>query len=426
MIANVGDLKQAWTQAKATKWHSRKNCTGAEMARLQSRGNDLYLIASDGEYRCAMLNIPLSQVDDKSFDYAINYKAMDKIMGNVAKADYDRDVVITAVDETVEYETAGTYTNKYQDKETLTRIDSTITISIDGIDYIIPCQDVDDTINLFDSNGETTYEMSMQVGDLRTALAQVNASVCTDETRPILCGVHFAWDEDGFCRMVTTDTYRLTYTDMPIVSTSDTPEKGIIIAMETLVSMMALTKQCDDNEIITMTILYDLVAQFAIGGNRAIRGRLIEGEYVNYMRVMGCETRGDDETIFTFAFAGKAKDVSKRLTKIGKVGDDDYRLIYTFTEGSDVVHVASYGEFIGMNNQQAVTTCNVELVAPAEHDIVLAYNWQYITDVIDRAGDEAPFKTVINTKRGEGMRGLFCSGNGSEFAVMPMQPIPNA
>lgn len=425
MIANVGDLKQAWTEAKATKWHSLKNCAGAEMARFQVQGDELCLIASDGEYRCAMLRIPLSQIDNQSFDYAISYKAMDKIMGNVAKADYDRDVVITAVEETVEYETAGTYTNNYKDKETLTRIDSTITMSIDGIDYVIPCNEIDNTLNLFDHNGDTTYEMSMQIGDLRTALTQVNASICTDETRPILCGVHFAWDEDGFCRMVTTDTYRLTYTDMPITSDHDAPEKGVVIAMGTLVGMMALTKQYDDNEIITMTILYGLVAQFTIGGNRAICGRLVEGQYVNYMRVMGCEVYSD-EMLFTFAFAGKAKDVSKRLTKIGKVGDDGYRLIYTFTKGSDVVHVASYGEFIGMNNQQAVTTCNVELVAPAEHDIVLAYNWQYITDVIDRAGDEAPFKTVINTKRGEGMRSLFCSGNNSEFAVMPMQPIPNA
>lgn len=420
MYINAGQLKEAYAQAKKTKWYSR--CRNDEdVIRLQVEDeDDLYLVATDGEYRHTAINVPLLGHNGSLMDVSLEYKPFDKIMGMIMKADYETEAELTVASEEVDYETYE-YIGGVRTPKTLTRTDRTVTISVGGVDYTLPAAENVDSNDLFaqSQKEEVTHQMIIEVGDLRNALDQVLPSAGSDETRPILCSAYMVREVDDYCRFVTTNTYQLAYSDALASSTYDRPEKGIIVSRYTLEALMAVTNSIGG--LVTITQRGENFIEFAIG-NVTLIGRTIEGQYINYKRIVEKEyIESDGDKLASFSFVGNPTSVVKQIAKVGKLVDDENRIFLDFVEGSSKVTIVGKGAFGGAKQSGRMgMTCEMEIAEPATHTATLAYDWQRFSGIIKLAGAYATFDVVIN-KDGVSLKPTQCHHGESCHVLMPMQ-----
>lgn len=418
MYINAGQLKEAYAQAKKTKWYSR--CRNDEdVIRLQVEDeDDLYLVATDGEYRHTAINVPLLGHNGSLMDVSLEYKPFDKIMGMILKTEYETEVELTVASEEVDYETYE-YIGGVRTPKTLTRTDRTVTISVGGVDYTLPAVENVDSNDLFaqSQEEEVTHQMIIEVGDLRNALEQVLPSAGSDETRPILCSAYMVREVDDYCRFVTTDTYQLAYSDAPATSTYDRPEKGIVVSRYTLEALMAVTNATVSG-LVTITQYGKNFIEFAIG-NVTLIGRTIEGQYLNYKKVIGRDIY-EGEELFSFGFVGNPTTVVKQIAKVGKLVDDENRILLNFVAGSSKVTIIGRGAFGGAKQSERMTmTCKMDIAEPSTHTATLAYDWQRLSGIIKLAGTNATFNTKI--KDGVSLYNVDCHHGESCHVLMPMQ-----
>jgi len=419
MYINAGQVKEAFTQAKKTKWYSRSN-RGGDVIRLQVKdAHELHIIATDGEYRHTAINVPLLGHDGSLMDVSLEYKPFDKIMGMILKSDYDTEVELTVSSDEVEYETYE-YIDGVRTPKTNTRIDRTVTISVGGANYTLPAVDNVDDNDLFaqEQEEEVSHQMIIEVGDLRNALDQVLPSAGTDETRPILCSAYMVREVDDICRFVTTDTYQLAYSDAPASSTYDRPEKGIVVSRYTLEALMAVTQSTGG--LVTITQRGENFVEFAIG-NVTLIGHTIEGQYIHYKKVIGHNVHEESgEALFTFSFVDNPTSVVKQIAKVGKLVDDKNRILLDFVEGSSKVTIVGRGAFGGAKQSKRMSmTCEIDITEPATHTATLAYDWQRFSDIIKRTGAYATFETTV--KDGISKVNIDCHHDESCHVLMPMQ-----
>lgn len=415
MYINAGQLKEAYAQAKKTKWYSQCNDI-TKVIRLQVKdAHELHLVATDGEYRHTAINVPLLGHNGSLMDVSLEYKPFDKIMGMIMKADYETEVELTVASEEVDYETYE-YIGGVRTPKTLTRTDRTVTISVGGVDYTLPAAENVDDNDLFaqSQKEEVTHQMIIEVGDLRNALEQVLPSAGSDETRPILCSAYMVREVDDYCRFVTTDTYQLAYSDALASSTYDRPEKGIIVSRYTLEALMAVTNATGG--LVTITQYGKNFIEFAIG-NVTLIGRTIEGQYLNYKKVIGHDIY-DGEELFSFGFVGLPTTVVKQIAKVGKLVDDENRILLDFVAGSSKVTIIGRGAFDAKQSKRMTMTCKMDIAEPATHTATLAYDWERLSGILKLAGTNATFNTKI--KDGVSLYNVDCHHGESCHVLMPM------
>ncbi len=117
--------------------------------------------------------------------------------------------------------------------------------------------------------------VSLSSESLTLALKQVVLAASSDDSRPILTGVHLAAEDDGL-RLVATDSYRLSMRDVAGVSFLK-DDQSVLIPSRALAELNRVLNQGDKADL----QLGDKQAAFEVGNVRLIT-RLIEGDFPNY------------------------------------------------------------------------------------------------------------------------------------------------
>ncbi|MGI8940137.1 MAG: DNA polymerase III subunit beta [Iamia sp.] len=116
--------------------------------------------------------------------------------------------------------------------------------------------------------------VTLDAGDLASALSQVVPAASSDDARPILTGVLMA-AEGGGLRLVATDSYRLAVRDLEGRAVLDEGQSVLVPSR----ALRELVRALGDGEVTLR--LGEREATFEVGTTR-VTTRLIEGEFPNY------------------------------------------------------------------------------------------------------------------------------------------------
>ncbi|HXH57800.1 DNA polymerase III subunit beta [Iamia sp.] len=116
--------------------------------------------------------------------------------------------------------------------------------------------------------------VTLDAGDLSSALSQVVPAASSDDARPILTGVLMAAEGNGL-RLVATDSYRLAVRDLEGSAVLDEGQTVLVPSR----ALRELVRALGDGEVTLR--LGEREATFEVGSTR-VTTRLIEGEFPNY------------------------------------------------------------------------------------------------------------------------------------------------
>ncbi|CAN5729077.1 DNA polymerase III subunit beta [soil metagenome] len=155
-----------------------------------------------------------------------------------------------------------------------------VAISVDGDEAQITSGRFSSSIRLLPADefprlaSPADNAVTLDAGDLASALSQVVPAASSDDARPILTGVLMA-AEGGGLRLVATDSYRLAVRDLEGRAVLDEGQSVLVPSR----ALRELVRALGDGEVTLR--LGEREATFEVGTTR-VTTRLIEGEFPNY------------------------------------------------------------------------------------------------------------------------------------------------
>ncbi len=137
---------------------------------------------------------------------------------------------------------------------------------------------------------EGEHSFQIPVSELKTALSQVLFAVATNESRPELTGVSFAFhmhEGEGRLTLATTDSYRLAEKTIPVVS-GVTNDFGVVIPSKTLSEVSRILSVFKDDVELPSTITMSLSNSQVvfIYGPVELISRTIDEQYPDYKQII--------------------------------------------------------------------------------------------------------------------------------------------
>jgi DNA polymerase III subunit beta len=134
----------------------------------------------------------------------------------------------------------------------------------------------DEYPNPHEPDGES---VTLQSGHLAEGLRQVVGAASNDESRPILTGVLLAAEDQGL-RLVSTDSYRLAFRDLPGTTVLEQGQQVLVPSR----SLQELTRALADDAEVTLVLAEQMVS-FSVGDFH-LSTRLIKGEFPDYQKLI--------------------------------------------------------------------------------------------------------------------------------------------
>ncbi|GEM_PF-6267711 len=161
------------------------------------------------------------------------------------------------------------------------KVGQKIKVFTESFSVLLYTGDVEDFPNL--PSVQKDFFMNVSLADFTKSIDDVSFSVTTDMARPILGGVLFDLGQDGILSMVTTDSYRLSKTNLKVLSLGG-ERKNLIIPAKTLreiKNVFSYTKKDSNLEIKTS----GGQIEFSVSGVSVV-ARLLDGDYPDYKAVV--------------------------------------------------------------------------------------------------------------------------------------------
>lgn len=176
---------------------------------------------------------------------------------------------------------------------------------------------------------EESRKFNLPSAKLKEMIGKVRISTSKDETQPALTGALFEVESDQI-RMVSTNTYRLSYIEAPI-TTAVEEEVSVILPGSTLQELNNLLEADGDVEI----EVDNNYASFKFAGIKLI-SRLIEGKFPNYELVIPDEfnSRFNTDLLQLKRSVKRASLIAKLDANIISLNVDDGLMEINSTEGS--------------------------------------------------------------------------------------------
>ncbi len=134
----------------------------------------------------------------------------------------------------------------------------------------------DEYPNPHEPEGESVTLLS---GHLAEGLRQVVGAASNDESRPILTGVLLAAEDQGL-RLVSTDSYRLAFRDLPGTTVLEQGQQVLVPSR----SLQELTRALSDDAEVTLVLAEQMVS-FSVGDFH-LSTRLIKGDFPDYQKLI--------------------------------------------------------------------------------------------------------------------------------------------
>jgi DNA polymerase-3 subunit beta len=211
-------------------------------------------------------------------------------------------------------------------------------------------------------------EIHIEAARLRAAITQTVFAAATDDSRPVLTGVHFHF-KPGELRLAAADGFRLSVHTMPLAAEI---ERTAIVPARALGELGRLLAEAGTGDVAITFNPTGTQVQFDVGHARLI-ANLIQGTFPNYEQLIPSNyTTRTEVTVGDFV----------RETRIASIfardGSGIVRIISSPGETSDPgsLHITARAEEVGDN--EGVLDAVVE-----GSESKIAFNGRYLTDVLN-------------------------------------------
>lgn len=239
----------------------------------------------------------------------------------------------------------------------------------------------------------TGHPVELKAEHLAEALNQVVGAASGDESRPILTGVLLAAEEGGL-RLVSTDSYRLAYRDLP---GAELLEQGqhVLIPSRALQELARALTGADQVSL----VLSEQMAVFDVGSFQLVT-RLIKGDFPDYQKLIPTEMPN-----VLVVERQAIQDAIKRVRLMARE-NSPIRL----TMGSDGLELRAVTQDVG----EAVEQVDAEYQGS---DLTVAFNPEYLMDGLEVTEGE---KVVLQTRDAQRPAVLRSSTDGSDYLYLLM------
>ncbi len=227
----------------------------------------------------------------------------------------------------------------------------------------------------------------MEADRLRTAINQTVFSAATDDSRPVLTGVHFAMKGKEL-RLAAADGFRLSVHTM--VLDDEAEERAVIVPARALGELGRLLQEASEGVVAMTFNAAATQVQFDLGHAKLV-AQLIQGTFPNYEQLIPASTATHTEV-----------SVSEflRETRIASIfardGSGIVRLIATPGRGGDPgrLLIIARADEVGDNEGE------IDAVVTGE-EAKIAFNGRYLTEVLNVVGvDRVAIETTSPSSPG--------------------------
>ena len=210
--------------------------------------------------------------------------------------------------------------------------------------------------------------VSVDAARMRRALNQVVFAAATDDSRPVLTGVHFAMAGTEL-RLAAADGFRLAVRTLELPP--DSPERSVIVPARALGELARLLGEAEQPVAMTFNAANTQV-QFDLGHAKLV-AQLIQGTFPNYQQLIP-----DDYSTRTEVAVGEFTRETRIAQIFARDGSGIVRL--TATPGED----GSPGRLLVTARAEEVGNNEGEIDAMVEgEEAKIAFNGRYLHDVLD-------------------------------------------
>jgi len=212
--------------------------------------------------------------------------------------------------------------------------------------------------------------VTFDAAHLAEGLRQVVGAASVDDSRPILTGVLLAAEEGGL-RLVSTDSYRLAYRDLPGAALLEQGQHVLIPSR----ALQELARDLGDADQVSM-VLSDQMAVFDVGSLQVVT-RLIKGEFPDYQKLI------PDEMPNVLTVERQILQDAIRRVRLMARENSPIRL----TMGSDGLELRAITQDVG----EAVEQVDAKYEGV---ELTVAFNPEYLMDGLEvTEGDEVILQT---------------------------------
>lgn len=227
---------------------------------------------------------------------------------------------------------------------------------------------------------------------LCSGLRRVVVAAATDDSRPILTGVHVE-SEAGALRLVATDSYRLALTDIPGLPLLKEPA---IVPARALIELLRLAGTAD-----VVGVATDATSAAFFAGASVLVTRLIEGEFPNYRQLIPTSPASN--------LTVSGEDLHDALDRVGLVAGAGH--VVTLTLRSDEVDLHAATLEVG----SAGETLTASYDGP---QLRVSFNGVFLRDALTCLGSGKLRLRITDTLRPVVVAGEL---EGTSYVVMPVR-----
>ncbi len=215
------------------------------------------------------------------------------------------------------------------------------------------------------TSGET---ISIDAARLRAAIAQTVFAAATDDSRPVLTGVHFHF-KDNELRLAAADGFRLSVHTLPVDADI---ERVAIVPARALGELGRLLQEASSGEVTVTFNQTGTQVQFDVGHARLI-ANLIQGTFPNYDQLIPSNFATRTEVS-----VGDFMRETRIASIFARDGSGIVRIIASPGEASDpgTLYITARADEVGDNEGI------MDAVVDGEESKI-AFNGRYLTDVLN-------------------------------------------
>ncbi|SDC43596.1 MULTISPECIES: DNA polymerase III subunit beta [unclassified Candidatus Frackibacter] len=207
---------------------------------------------------------------------------------------------------------------------------------------------------------ESGTEYLLKQKNLKTMIDRIKFATSNDESRPFLTG-GLLLVEDQLLKMVATDSYRLSYTELNL--DKELSDNKVIIPSKTLDELSKLLSSEEEKEVQILTTDNQMLFDFS---GITIISRLIEGNFPNYNQVI--------PNNFSTQVTVKRKDLLNATKRASLFVKDNSNIIRTKFEDSRLI-IESTSSKVGESYEE------LEIEQQGDNTEI-AFNANYLMDVL--------------------------------------------
>ena len=210
----------------------------------------------------------------------------------------------------------------------------------------------------------TDNQFEIQADVLKNLIRQTNFAVSTQETRPILTGVHFIL-EDGVFELVATDSHRLASRKINLNSDAESVSfRNIVVPGK---SLSELNKILDDHQEKVFVSVSDNQILFKTA-NVNFHSRLLDGNYPETSRL------NPEQSKTTVSI--KSRELMQTIDRASLLAQDNRNNIVKLATMPNQLQITSHSPEIG-TAEEKVDTMSIE-----GEDLKISFNAKYMIDAL--------------------------------------------